>query len=220
MSLKKIHYTYFILFIIISFKEINNNPPHRPPPQRNHKKTHKDILEYLDDFFFNDDDFIDNNKKYRGISDYNNINTNTNMNISNETHNNKLKIINELKEKTLDISKKNDESKKKLKKYNLYYYIMITINVIFAFIILFFIFYKIYFYFNLLKKTINDSNLIISMAKSNYQITQENAKEKETKIYSYKTISKSSFVIKGGNNKPVIIIESLDKSEAPAVNTF
>ena len=93
---------------------------------------------------------------------------------------------------------------------------MVIINVIFALIILFFVFYKIYFCINLLKKTINDSNLIISIAKSNYQITQEITKEKETN----RAITKSSFVIEGGNNKPVIIIESLDKNEAPAVKSF
>jgi hypothetical protein len=56
--------------------------------------------------------------------------------------------------------------------------------------------------------------MMIDISKNNYLNSQENIRKKETNI----DIIKTSFEIKGGNDKPVLIIESFDKSEAPTVN--
>ena len=47
-----------------------------------------------------------------------------------------------------------------------------------------------------------------------YRDICEKLKKKETSI----AVVKTSFEIKGANDKPVLIIESFDKSEAPTVN--
>ena len=194
MSLNKKNFELLIIIIIISLNQITSYPySHRPPPKKPPSYIPDDNLDYLYPYH----EEYDNERKFAQID-----------------INNKLKIINELKEKTKDISRKNDASKNELQKYLFYYQIMVILNIIFAFILLFFLFYKIYYYYKLLKKSLNDINMMIDISKNNYFNSQENIRKKETNI----DIIKTSFEIKGGNDKPVLIIESFDKSEAPTVN--
>ena len=94
----------------------------------------------------------DNNPDYK---DHNNmINNNNKKEDENKRHfddkqnDDKQNIIAELRKKNNDIIKINRDSKNKLQKYNLFYSIMVVINVILALIIITFIIYKFYYYIN------------------------------------------------------------------------
>ena len=166
MSLKSRNFLYFMLFIIISLKNIRNRPPDNGKGP-NHKNDEDEDFERS----FNHKD-IHENKNHKPNE----------FNI-----NNKLREINILKEKTKDISKNIDESKNKLQKYNLYYYIMVIINIIFATILLLFLFYKVL-YQKKHKRILNTNYMNISI--------DNNDNKKDNKI----SITKSSFIIEGGNS--------------------
>ena len=175
MSFKNTNFLIFIFFIIISFKNINNKPPDLPEKGPNHNN---------DNFHIEDKD-KDKEEDDMNQRDKKNYNPNK-IDISD-----KLREINVLKEKTIDISKKNDESKNKLQKYDLYYYIMVIINIIFSFILISFMLYKIFLY-KLHKKKIKSNIIDVSIT--------NNEHKKDNEI----SISKASFIIKGGNNQPPI----------------
>ena len=158
MSLKNRNFLFSILFIIITFRKINPEPHDPGPPSKvpNNDEIEKD----LDDFPPEHEppkNIKKNTKIINENNNNNNMNNNKNINNNNKTNNNninndsntnevdisnKLKEINELKEKTKDISMKNDDSKNKLQKYHLYYYIMVILNITFAIIISFLSFIK------------------------------------------------------------------------------
>ena len=160
----------------------------------------------------------DNNPDYK---DHNNmINNNNKKEDENKRHfddkqnDDKQNIIAELRKKNNDIIKINRDSKNKLQKYNLFYTIMVVINVILALIIITFIIYKFYYYIN---KKRNNNNYAVSIANNNSQIIQEiSNKEKGKSIY------KSNLIIERINERPIIEFEpnNENQNEAPAIRNF
>ena len=238
MSLKNKNFLFSILFIIITFRKINTSPPNQRPPDKAPNINDDEMEKELDHLFQGNEppnDIEKNNQNINEIKNNINKNNNNNNNINNNNNNNKdnnnninnnsnskevdisnkLKEINELKEKTRDISIKNDDSKNKLQKYHLYYYIMVILNIIFVITILLFIIYKIYNCYNSFLKKLNNNNLVVSIVNNDSSIIKDNQKQNE------RSITKSSFIIEGINNQP-LEIESNDNNEnvAPAVNGF
>ena len=129
--------------------------------------------------------------------------------------NNKEKTLKELREKTQEIIKKNNDSKNLLEKYNFYYFIISIVNIIFILIIISLILCKFYIYSK--QNILNSNNLIISILNKNNQIIQNNI---ENNYLNKTVISETSFVIPGINDKPEVESESFDKSGnvAPTVN--
>ena len=126
---------------------------------------------------------------------------NRNMNINN---NNKLNEINDLKKKKEDIIKENINSKAKLKKYNILYYIIEIINIFFALFIAIYLIIKTFNYYKSRQTGIeaNPNNIIsyVEVLPNNNNILNNSMNER--------SIFKQSFEIKGEDN-----IE--DNKEAP-----
>ena len=191
MSSKKSYFLLFISLIIILFKKTNNKP----------RYENEDRLDLepspIKDPYFPKKDFLNKNKDKKQLN-----------------FDDMIERIKILKEENEKIEKQNDDSKNKLKKYHLYYYIMVILNFNFGFIIIFFILHKLYNYSINLKQ----EALIISAANNDSQINQNNKKFSNFE----NVITTSSFIIEGVNNNHEIINESLDKegNVAPAVGTF
>ena len=150
------------------------------------------------------EDIFDNKRKNK---DFSKIPFELHHNITN-----KEKKIRELREKTREFSRKNNDLKIELLKYHLYFFFSAIFNITLSVIIISSIFSKIIFYFK--QKKLRESNLIVSEENNESKINANDNKRKDI------IISNSSFVIHGVNNKPDIEYSSLDRSGnvAPVVN--
>ena len=181
-----------IFLIILSFKKIKNQPPDDLPPD----KKDKDGFE-LDE---------EKNHIFKDNSKTNNKNNNNNNIII--KNKNELNIkIKDLEEKMKEIKKQNKDYKNKFQKFHLFFYIMAIINVIFAFIILYFIFYKSFDY--IIKNIfVKKYNFINSNSSNNTNIDNQriNISNNEN------VITTSSLVIEGINKNSDIKYDKLDTS--------
>ena len=181
-----------IFLIILSFKKIKNQPLDGLPPE----EKDKDGFE-LDEEEKNN--FKDNSKTN------NKNNNNNNIIIKNK---NELNIkIKDLEEKMKEIKKQNQDYKNKFQKFHLFFYITAIINVIFAFIILYFIFYKSFDY--IIKNIfLKKYNFINSNSSNNTNIDNQriNISNNEN------VITTSSLVIEGINKNSDIKYDKLDTS--------
>ena len=181
-----------IFLIILSFKKIKNRPLDGLPPE----EKDKDGFE-LDEEEKNN--FKDNSKTN------NKDNNNNNIIIKNT---NELNIkIKDLEEKMKEIKKQNQDYKNKFQKFHLFFYITAIINVIFAFIILYFIFSKSFDYIikNIFLKKYNfiNSNSSNNTNIDNQRISISNDKN---------VITTSSLVIEAINKNSDIKYDKLDTS--------
>ena len=181
-----------IFLIILSFKKIKNQHPDNLPPDEKDKEGFE-----LDEEEKNN--FKDNSKTN------NKNNNNNNIIIKNK---NELNIkIKDLEEKMKEIKKQNKDYKNKFQKFHLFFYIMAIINVIFAFIILYFIFYKSFDY--IIKNIfLKKYNFINSNSSNNTNIDNQriNISNNEN------VITTSSLVIEGINKNSDIKYDKLDTS--------
>ena len=181
-----------IFLIILSFKKIKNQHPDNLPPD----EKDKDGFELDEEEKYN---FKDNSKTN------NKNNNNNNIIIKNK---NELNIkIKDLEEKMKEIKKQNKDYKNKFQKFHLFFYIMAIINVIFAFIILYFIFYKSFDY--IIKNIfLKKYNFINSNSSNNTNIDNQriNISNNEN------VITTSSLVIEGINKNSDIKYDKLDTS--------
>ena len=154
------------------------------------------------------------------FKDLNNMNNKDKKDNENDRHfddkqnDDKQNKIEELRKKNNDIIKINRDSKNKLKKYNLFYSIMVVINVILALIIISFIIYKLIYYIS--KKNKNNHS-VVSIANNDSQIIQDINKKENGKI-----IYKTNLMIERINVRPIIEFESNNENqnEAPAINNY
>ena len=215
MSIRNTNLIYFILFIFILIGKIKNNPGH--PFDDNHQNdNHPNDDDKPKDNHPNDDDKPKDNHPPED-----DIGKNTKTNNESKFNNNddsKRKNLDELREKTQNMIKQNIEVKKKLQKYHLYYYIFVILNIIFAFIILSFIFYKVYSYYH--KKILNSNISMVSIVNNDSEIAQNN--NNNNKKDFERIITNYNFVIQGSNNFSQSGLESFnrDESVAPAVNGY
>ena len=181
-----------IFLIILSFKKIKNQHPDNLPPD----EKDKDGFELDEEEKYN---FKDNSKTN------NKNNNNNNIIIKNK---NELNIkIKDLEEKMKEIKKQNQDYKNKFQKFHLFFYITAIINVIFAFIILYFIFYKSFDY--IIKNIfLKKYNFINSNSSNNTNIDNQriNISNNEN------VITTSSLVIEGINKNSDIKYDKLDTS--------
>ena len=181
-----------IFLIILSFKKIKNQHPDNLPPDEKDKEGFE-----LDEEEKNN--FKDNSKTN------NKNNNNNNIIIKNK---NELNIkIKDLEEKMKEIKKQNKDYKNKFQKFHLFFYIMAIINVIFAFIILYFIFSKSFDY--IIKNIfLKKYNFINSNSSNNTNIDNQriNISNNEN------VITTSSLVIEGINKNSDIKYDKLDTS--------
>ena len=189
----------FIILMILLFGNIFNEPSPEFSSQREKgpfemdKNENPEIKEHYN---MNNKDKKDNEKE-RHFDD--------------KQNDDKKNIIEELRKKNNDIIKINRDSKNKLQKYNLFYNVMIVINVILALIIISFIIYKLIYYIN---KKNNNNNFVVSIANNDSQIIQDiNNKENGKIKYN------SNLIIERINERPIIEFESNNENqnEAPAI---
>ena len=187
----------FIILMILLFGNIFNEPSpeidsqREKDPNKMDKNDNPEIKEHM-----NNKDKKDNEKD-RHFDD--------------KQNDNKKNIIEELRKKNNDIIKINRDSKNKLQKYNLFYNVMIVINVILALIIISFIIYKLIYYIN---KRNNNNNFVVSIVNNDSQIIQDiNNKENGKIKYN------SNLIIERINERPIIEFESNNENqnEAPAI---
>ena len=98
----------------------------------------------------------------------------------NSNNDNKLNEINNLKKKYERIIKENNNSKAKLKKYNLYYYIFEIINIIFALFISLYFMNQIYYFYKYKYNIITNHECIDSVI--DIKIKNNNANNNEIHI--------------------------------------
>ena len=130
----------------------------------------------------------------------NNKNKNKNEDENNKQVDNKQNIIEELRKKNNYIIKINKDSKNKLQKYNLFYSIMVVINIILALIIISFAIYKLYYY---ISNKRNNNILEVSISNNDSKILQKNNYEDIGK-----DINKSNLVIERINERPILYFEA------------
>ena len=201
---------FFLIYITFIFlQNISNNPPPPPPlppyPLHNNyppsSYSHQDNFNVLPPNKRNDfhHDRNNNQNKERNGRFKDNMDINKKIYI-----NNMMNTIKDLKEKTKYIVKQNDDSKNKLKKYILFYNIIAFLNIIFSFILVFYIIYKISPYFISKKKR---NNLSFSLNNNISPKINENIKDSsQQKVI----ITTTSFIIEAVNNN--IFKESFDKN--------
>ena len=118
----------------------------------------------------------------------------------NSNNDNKLNEINNLKKKYERIIKENNNSKAKLKKYNLYYYIFEIINIIFALFISLYFMNKIYYFYKYKYNIITNHEYIDSAI--DIKIKNNNANNNDIHICDKNNIfhkSENHYIIQQNN---------------------
>ena len=201
-------FTSFIILMIILFGHIFNEPfPNSNQEFENQRE--KDLNEKEKE--------KNDNLEFKDLNNMNNKDKKDNENdrpFDDKQNDDKQNKIEELRKKNNDIIKINRDSKNKLKKYNLFYSIMVVINAILALIIISFIIYKLIYYIN---KKNNNNNFVVSIANNDSQIIQDINKKENGKI-----IYKTNLMIERINERPIIEFESNNENqnEAPAINNY
>ena len=192
----------FIILMILLFGNIFNEPSPEFSSQRQkdpNEMDKNDNPEIKEHYNMNNKDKKDNEND-RPFDD--------------KQNDDKQNKIEELRKKNNDIIKINRDSKNKLQKYNLFYNVMIVINVILALIIISFIIYKLIYY---ICKKKDNNNFVVSIANNDSQIIQDiNNKENGKIKYN------SNLIIERINERPIIEFESNNENqnEAPAINNY
>jgi len=188
MSSGKNFISYIILIIFLFGKIFNQHDPNSH--LKNNDRREQEPNEKEKD--------IDNQLEFKEHNMNNKNKNENNKQFDNKQNSGKQNIIEELRKKNNDIIKMNKDSKNKLQKYNLFYSIMVVINVILALIIISFVIYNLYYYISYKR----NNNLEVSISNNNSKMFQKNNyKDIE------KDINKSNLIIERINERPIIDFE-------------